>query len=81
MRRGVAPSTRVEILRRLGAHLRPEGRLAVGFGAERGYAFDEFLADAATAGLRPELLLSTWDLRPFTPESDFLVALLVTAAA
>ena len=72
----VAPSTRVEILRRLGAHLRAEGRLAVGFGADRGYGFDAFLADAATAGLRPDLLLSTWDLRPFTPESGFLVALL-----
>jgi SAM-dependent methyltransferase len=76
----VAPSTRVEILRRLGAHLRPEGRLAVGFGADRGYAFDAFRADAATAGLKPELLLSTWDLRPFTPESDFLVAVLARTA-
>jgi hypothetical protein len=72
----VAPGTRVEILRRLGAHLREGGRLAVGFGADRGYGFDAFLADAAAAGLRPDLLLSTWDLRPFTPESDFLVALL-----
>jgi len=77
----VAPSTRVEILRRLGAHVRPQGRVAVGFGADRGYEFSAFLADAETAGLRPELLLSTWDLRPFTPESDFLVALLVRAAA
>jgi SAM-dependent methyltransferase len=72
----VAPGTRVEILRRLGGCLRAGGRVAVGFGADRGYDFDAFLADAATAGLRPELLLSTWDLRPFTPASDFLVALL-----
>ncbi|MFI5895406.1 class I SAM-dependent methyltransferase [Actinoplanes sp. NPDC051513] len=76
----VAPSTRVEILRRLGARLSAEGRLAVGFGAERGYAFDAFLADTATAGLKPDLLLGSWDLRPFTPESDFLVALLVREA-
>jgi SAM-dependent methyltransferase len=72
----VAPDTRVEILRRFGTHLAPGGRAAVGFGAGRDYPFDAFLADAAVAGLIPELLLSTWDLRPFTPGSDFLVALL-----
>jgi SAM-dependent methyltransferase len=72
----VAPSTRVEILRRLRAHLGEGGRVVVGFGAGRGYAFEDFLADAATAGLRPGLLLSTWDLRPFTPDADFLVAVL-----
>lgn len=75
----VAPATRVEILRRLGTHLCPEGRVVVGFGAGRGYEFDAFLSDAAAAGLHPELLLSTWDLRPFTPDSDFLVALLTHA--
>ncbi|HLU75278.1 MAG TPA: methyltransferase domain-containing protein [Nonomuraea sp.] len=72
----LAPSTRHEVLKRFRAHLAPEGRAAVGFGAGRGYEFDEFLADAAAAGLEPDLLLSTWDLRPFRDDSDFLVALL-----
>jgi SAM-dependent methyltransferase len=72
----LAPSTRQEVLRRLRAHLRADGRAAIGFGAGRGYGFDEFLADAAAAGWAPDLLLSTWDLRPFTPDSDFLVAVL-----
>jgi SAM-dependent methyltransferase len=72
----VAPSTRVEILRRFGRHLADGGRVIVGFGAGRGYDFDDFRADAATAGLTEDLLLGTWDLRPFTPESDFLVAVL-----
>ena len=72
----VAPDTRVEVLRRLGAHLRPDGRVVIGFGAGRGYAFDDFLADAAAAGLTPDLLLGTWDLRPFAPGGDFLVAVL-----
>ena len=27
-------------------------------------------------GLTPSVLLSTWHLHPFTPESDFLVAVL-----
>lgn len=75
----VAPATRVEILRRFGTHVRAGGRIVVGFGAGRGYAFDAFLADAAAAGLRTDLLLSTWDLRPFTPDADFLVAVLSTA--
>jgi SAM-dependent methyltransferase len=72
----LAPSTRQEVLRRMRAHLRPDGRAAIGFGAGRGYEFEEFLADAAAVGWAPDVLLSTWDLRPFTPDADFLVALL-----
>jgi SAM-dependent methyltransferase len=72
----LAASTRSEVLRRLRAHVRDEGRVAIGFGAGRGYEFAEFLADAAGAGLEPDLLLSTWDLRPWHDGSDFLVALL-----
>jgi SAM-dependent methyltransferase len=72
----LAESTRVEVLRRMRAHVRPAGRAAIGFGAGRGYDFDEFLADAREAGWSPDLLLSTWDLRPFGPDSDFLVAVL-----
>jgi SAM-dependent methyltransferase len=76
----LAPSTRQEVLTRFRAHLAPHGRAAIGFGAGRGYEFGEFLADAAAAGLEPDLLLSTWDLRPFTDDAGFLVALLRPAA-
>lgn len=72
----VAPSTRVQVLARLRAHLRDDGRAVIGFGAGRDYEFSRFLDDAAEAGLAPDVLLSTWDLRPFTDDSDFLVALL-----
>src|SRR6476661_194498 len=72
----LAPSTRREVLRRLRAHLRPDGRAVIGFGAGRGYEFDDFLGDATAEGWVPDLLLSTWDLRPFTPDADFLVAIL-----
>lgn len=72
----VAPGTEVEVLRRMGAHLRDGGRAVIGFGAGRGYAFDAFFADVATAGLRPDVALSTWDLRPWSDGSDFLVAVL-----
>lgn len=72
----LAPSTRVQVLARLRAHLSDDGRAVIGFGAGRDYEFADFLDDAATAGLAPELLLSAWDVRPFTDSSDFLVALL-----
>jgi SAM-dependent methyltransferase len=72
----LAPGTEVEVLGRLGAHLAPEGRAVIGFGAGRGYAFGQFFADVERAGLRLDLALESWDLRPFTPESDFLVAVL-----
>ncbi|GAB3156435.1 class I SAM-dependent methyltransferase [Micromonospora sonneratiae] len=75
----VAPSTRREILCRFRAHLADGGRIAVGFGTGRGYGHDEFLSDAKAARLAPDLLLSTWDVRPYTPGSDFLVALLTAA--
>ena len=72
----LAPSTRREVLRRLRAHVDPSGRAAIGFGAGRGYDFGDFLDDAAAAGWAADLLLSTWDLRPFTAASTFLVAVL-----
>jgi len=71
-----APSTRGQVLRRFAAHLGERGRAVVGFGAGRGYTFEEFLDDAVAAGLRADHLLSTWDLRPYAPGDDFLVAVL-----
>lgn len=68
------PTTRRDVLARVRDHLVDGGRLAVGFGAGRGYEFDDFFADVAAAGLREELRLATWDLRPFTSGSEFLVA-------
>jgi SAM-dependent methyltransferase len=70
----LAPGTRRQVLARLRAHLRKGGRVVAGFGAGRGYEFDEFFADAHTAGLALELSIGTWDLRPLTDQSDFLVA-------
>jgi len=75
----LAPSTRVQVLVRLRAHLGDDGRAVIGFGAGRDYEFADFLDDATEAGFAPELLLSAWDVRPFTDSSDFLVALLRAA--
>ncbi|NLG54756.1 MAG: class I SAM-dependent methyltransferase [Rhodococcus sp.] len=70
------PSTRQIVLKKFAEHLAPQGRAVIGFGAGRDYEFSDFRSDAAAAGLREDVLLSTWDLRPFTPTSDFLVAVL-----
>ncbi|ORW69184.1 class I SAM-dependent methyltransferase [Mycobacterium saskatchewanense] len=72
----LAPGSHVRVLGRVRAHLGVSGRAVIGFGAGRGYEFKQFLADAAEAGLVPDLLLSTWDLRPFSDDADFLVAVL-----
>lgn len=72
----LAPSTRVQVLTRLRAHLADDGRAVIGFGAGRDYEFGQFFDDAAAAGFTTDLLLSTWDVRPFTDDSDFLVAIL-----
>lgn len=72
----LAPSTRRDVLTNLRRAVRGEGRVVVGFGAGRGYDFDEFRDDAAQSGLITELELGTWDLRPFTESSDFLVSVL-----
>lgn len=71
----LAPSTRVPALENLRNHLAEDGRVVLAYGAGRGYAFDEFFADLATAGLTLDLALSTWELHPFTETSDFLVAI------
>ncbi len=72
----LAPSTRREVLRRLGTHLAVGGRAVIGFGAGRGYEFDEFFNDIEAAGLVVEFRMATWDLRPFDGDSDFLVVVL-----
>ena len=73
------PSTRRDVLERLRAHVAPEGRLAIGFGAGRGYEFDEFFDDVTATGWREDLRLSAWDVRPFTASSTFVVAVLAGA--
>lgn len=74
------PATRRPVLSRLAAHLRTGGRIVTGFGSGRDYSFAEFLDDIGSVGLVPDLLLSSWDLRPFTPEAGFLVAVLSAGA-
>lgn len=67
---------RIPALTAHAAHLAPDGRAVIGFSAGRGWSFEQFLADAKSAGFRPSLLLSSWELHPFTANSEFLVAIL-----
>ncbi|WFE98939.1 class I SAM-dependent methyltransferase [Micromonospora sp. WMMD964] len=72
----VAVGTEPEVLRRVAAHLRPDGVLTVGFGTERGYPLTAFDADAVAAGLRVEHRFATWDLRPWRDDAPFAVTIL-----
>ena len=70
------PATRPPVLERLASTLTHGGRIVTGFGSGGDYPFDQFFADVEASGLAVDLRLATWDLRPFTPDSDFLVAVL-----
>jgi 2-polyprenyl-3-methyl-5-hydroxy-6-metoxy-1,4-benzoquinol methylase len=69
------PETRCEVIGNLAKYLAPGGRLVIGFGADRGYEFDDFFKDAKSVGLKEQLNLSTWDILPFEKTSMFLVAI------
>lgn len=76
----VEPASRRPVLANLAGMLADDGRLVVGFGPGRGYEFDDFDDDATSAGLHFDVRFATWDLRPWTAESEFLVAVLRTEA-
>lgn len=67
---------RERVLANLAAALSEDGRAVIGFGAQRGWDFDEFLATAEQCGFRLDARFSTWDLHPFEEHSDFMVAVL-----
>ena len=79
----LAPVTERTVLANLAALLSPDGRLLVGFslsGAPSGFARDypiaEFVADCAAVGLEAVHRFATYDLQPFTEDSDYAVHVL-----
>lgn len=72
----LAPGTEALVLRRVAAHVRPDGVVVVGFGLDRGYALDDFDAHCREATLVREHRFATWDLRPWHPGADFAVTVL-----
>ena len=70
----LAGAERRPALAALASHLAPQGRLVVGFCLDRGYALEDFTADAEVEGLVLVQRFSSWDLRPAS--DDFLVGVL-----
>lgn len=73
----VAEDTEREVLSRVTGLLAPGGRVLVGFHLQGGpatarrYPSDEFVADAATAGLRVDHRFGTYELHP--PDDEYAV--------
>jgi SAM-dependent methyltransferase len=69
----VAADTEADVVAHVASHLRPDAVLVAGWGTSKGYAVEAFEAHCRAAGLVVEHRFATWDLRPWTPESDFAV--------
>ena len=72
----IAPGTEADGLRRVAAHVRPDGFIVVGFHVDRGLSLDELDAAVAEAGLRVEHRFATWDLKAWHDGADFAVTVL-----
>lgn len=72
----VAPGTELRVLESLRRHVRPGGRIILGFATDRELSLAAFDADVASAGLVLEQRFATWDLVPFSAEADFAVTFL-----
>ena len=77
----VAPGTEQQVLESLRRHVRPGGRIIVGFATDRELQLLVFDAAVAAAGLTLEQRFATWDLVPFSDDADFAVTFLRVPAA
>ncbi len=73
----LAAAERRPALNRLRENLAPGGLLVLGFGAGRGYGFEDFRTDASAAGFSVHGEYSSWQLH--RPTGEFLVAVLGAA--
>ena len=72
----LAPGTEADALRRVAAHLVPDGRVVTGFHVNRELSLDAFDRAVADAGLEVEHRFATWDLRAWHDDADFAVTVL-----
>jgi SAM-dependent methyltransferase len=77
----LAAGTEVEVLRQLGRRAVPDAPIAVGFSLDRDYHLADFDRHIQEAGLVLEQRFATWDLRPWSPSSDYAVTVLRTPPA
>ena len=71
----VAPGTEVDVLRRVAAHVVPDGFVVVGFHVDR-LPLGRFDEQVAAAGLRVEHRFATWELKGWHDGADFAVTVL-----
>lgn len=72
----VAEGTETDVLRNFRDRLAPDGFAAVGFHVDRGLTPDQLDRYAQDAGLRTDLRLATWDVKPWHDDADFAVSIL-----
>jgi SAM-dependent methyltransferase len=72
----LAPGTEADVLRRVAAHVVPDGFVVTGFHTNRDLSLDTFDAAVAEAGLRIEHRFATWDIRAWHDAADFAVTVL-----
>ena len=70
----LTPPVRGEALRRIADHVVPGGFVVIGCRVTRGFTPAELDALLPEAGLVLEQRFATWDLRPWTPTSEFTVS-------
>lgn len=68
------PGTEGEVVRRLAAHLAPEGVLVAGFQRTRRYPLDRYDADCAAAGLVLAERYATWECDAWVDGGDYAVS-------
>lgn len=72
----VAPGTEARVLRRVAAHVVPDGRVVTGFHTNRDLSLGSFDVAVREAGLRLEHRFATWDLVAWHDDADFAVSVL-----
>ncbi|WP_370616555.1 class I SAM-dependent methyltransferase [Mumia sp. Pv 4-285] len=72
----LAPGSERAVLERLRVHVRPGGRIVLGFRTDWAYRVAALDADVAAVGLVLEQRFATWDLVPYDDSADFAVTLL-----
>lgn len=71
----VNPGTEPAILAAMAGVLAPRGRAVFGFHLDRAYALDALDRDATAVDWRLEHRFGTWNLDPFTDDSDWAVSI------
>jgi 2-polyprenyl-3-methyl-5-hydroxy-6-metoxy-1,4-benzoquinol methylase len=72
----ITPDSEAQVLRRIAAHVKPDGAILVGFHTNRSLQLDDFDRAVAEAGLTLEHRFATWDVRAWHDGTDFAVSVL-----